>query len=284
MRGHVTLRAFELPEQIEHVEHGYAEEEADHALSRVFDKALVGFDIEWRPNFNARQNNPTALVQIASLDAVVLVHVHHMADPHNNILGYVPQGLQQLLKATDVIKLGIGIRQDFEKLEDHYPYVTPQNYVDLAVVAAAYGMSEGWLEAMCGAFGHQLQKSKNISMSNWENQVLSGAQIHYAAQDAWASCWLLFRLFHRFRRGEYMPWYQAAPVPAQKLLKWITPFVDVATFEELVEVVIEQPQLFDAEVHHWIQRWRVEQAERAERQRVKRQEKRRRYRNNRQYR
>ena len=34
-------------------------------------------------------------------------------------------------------------------------------------------------------------------MSNWENQVLSGAQIHYAAQDAWASCWLLFRLFHR---------------------------------------------------------------------------------------
>ena len=123
-----------------------------------------------------------------------------------------------------------------------------------------------------------------------------------------------------------MPWYQAAPVPAQKLLKWITPFVDVATFEELVEVVIEQPQvltptpslhtptpnlpsssfrlsmlqptrlkmvlwvttdgaqLFDAEVHHWIQRWRVEQAERAERQRVKKQEKRRRYKNNRQYR
>ena len=71
-----------------------------------------------------------------------------MQDPHNNILGYVPQGLQQLLKATDVIKLGIGIRQDFEKLEDDYPYVTPQNYVDLAVVAAAYGMSEGGLEAM----------------------------------------------------------------------------------------------------------------------------------------
>ena len=70
-----------------------------------------------------------------------------MQDPSDNLHGYVPQGLQNLLE-SDVIKLGIGIRQDFEKLEDHYPYVTPQNYVDLAVVAAAYGMSEGGLEAM----------------------------------------------------------------------------------------------------------------------------------------
>jgi hypothetical protein len=61
--------------------------------------------------------------------------------------GYVPQELQNLLE-SDVIKLGVGIRQDFQKLEDDFPYVKPQNYVDLAVVAAAYGMSEGGLKAM----------------------------------------------------------------------------------------------------------------------------------------
>lgn len=171
----------------------------DNALAPVSDKAIVGFDMEWKPNHRAGQNNPTALVQIASLNAVVLVHIHHMMvmarhyshiipfgaqvlgqrqdgvprfvssapltilhvtatlraglswamqDPRDHKPGYVPRGLKYILSTTNVIKLGIGIREDFEKLKDDYPDVAPRNYVDLAVVAAAYGMSERGLKSM----------------------------------------------------------------------------------------------------------------------------------------
>ena len=71
-----------------------------------------------------------------------------MQDPRDHKPGYVPRGLKYILSTTNVIKLGIGIREDFEKLKDDYPDVAPRNYVDLAVVAAAYGMSERGLKSM----------------------------------------------------------------------------------------------------------------------------------------
>lgn len=120
----------------------------------------------------------------------------------------MPERLQQLLSNPAVVKLGIGIHQDLEKLEDDYS-VRPQGFVDLAVLAWAYGMGDMGLKSMCAAFGHPLQKSKNISMSNWENVSLSGSQIMYAAQDAWASVWLCLRLFHRY----VALWHQTQRAP-----------------------------------------------------------------------
>jgi hypothetical protein len=61
----------------------------------------------------------------------------------------VPEGLQQLLSDTQAIKLGIGIRQDFDKLAADFKYVQPTHFVDLAVVAAAYGMGHLGLKSMC---------------------------------------------------------------------------------------------------------------------------------------
>ncbi len=40
--------------------------------------ALVGFDIEWRPNFSKYEDNDTAVIQIATNDACLVAHVAHM--------------------------------------------------------------------------------------------------------------------------------------------------------------------------------------------------------------
>ena len=50
-------------------------EAADAAISRLGAKVL-GFDLEWKPNFiKGNPENPVALVQIASEDTILLIHV-----------------------------------------------------------------------------------------------------------------------------------------------------------------------------------------------------------------
>lgn len=39
----------------------------------------IGFDLEWRPNFRkGMPENPVALVQLATADTVILLHIHLM--------------------------------------------------------------------------------------------------------------------------------------------------------------------------------------------------------------
>jgi hypothetical protein len=57
----------------------WSREEVEHALAEHFSgTGIAGFDIEWKPNKSAHDNNPTALIQVASFDAVVLAPVHHL--------------------------------------------------------------------------------------------------------------------------------------------------------------------------------------------------------------
>ena len=70
-------------------------------------------------------------------------------------------------------------------------------FLELGVVSWAYGMVEMGIKSMALAFGHSIQKSKTISMSNWEAYYMSESQIFYAAQDAYACVWLLLQLYKR---------------------------------------------------------------------------------------
>lgn len=38
-------------------------------------------------------------------------------------------------------------------------------------------------------------------------------------------------------------WEEAPLVPVRELVEWITPFVDVGTFQALVELALDQPQV-----------------------------------------
>lgn len=50
----------------------------NEAIAQLNSKVL-GFDLEWKPNFiKGRPENPVALVQLASADLVLLIHIFHM--------------------------------------------------------------------------------------------------------------------------------------------------------------------------------------------------------------
>ena len=51
---------------------------ANQAIAQLNTKVL-GFDLEWKPNFvKGRPENPVALVQLASAELILLIHVSYM--------------------------------------------------------------------------------------------------------------------------------------------------------------------------------------------------------------
>jgi hypothetical protein len=100
-----------------------------HWQARLSASALqgpfLGFDIEWRPNFD--KNAPpskVALIQLASKHEVLLfqifragkllipseVHYHVLANLRTWPLGQLPPALQALLRDTNTKKVGVGIK------------------------------------------------------------------------------------------------------------------------------------------------------------------------------
>jgi exonuclease 3'-5' domain-containing protein 2 len=63
---------------------------------------VVGFDIEWRPNFvKGYPENRVACVQLADQIGVAIVQVSGMTS--------LPEMLVQILQDADIMKVGVGI-------------------------------------------------------------------------------------------------------------------------------------------------------------------------------
>ena len=146
---------------------------------------VLGFDIEWRPQFRAGgKQNRTALLQLAAADSVLCLQLAHMRS--------VPAKLNKLLADTRWVKCGVGILEDCVKLERDWEGVDVRGRVDVGEVYLQHvGATDGHSTA-CGIkalaaelLNEDISKPKKVSMSNWENLPLTGAQLRYAALDAW---------------------------------------------------------------------------------------------------
>lgn len=146
---------------------------------------MLGFDIEWRPQFRAGgKQNRTALLQLAAADSVLCLQLAHMRS--------VPPKLNKLLADTSWVKCGVGILEDCVKLERDWKGVDVRGRVDVGEVYLQHvGATDGHSTA-CGIkalaaqlLDEEISKPKKVSMSNWENQPLTAAQLRYAALDAW---------------------------------------------------------------------------------------------------
>lgn len=94
---------------------------ANEAIAQLNSKVL-GFDLEWKPNFiKGRPENPVALVQLASADLVLLIHIFHMpskqTEPHirtspSPLVPAFPERLRDLLADETVVKAGVGIQSE----------------------------------------------------------------------------------------------------------------------------------------------------------------------------
>ncbi|KAI9512325.1 ribonuclease H-like domain-containing protein [Russula earlei] len=165
-----------------------SEDTANARIARMMTRPsplIVGLDFEWRPTFVAgTPENPIALVQLASEEEILLVHVSAMKA--------FPTGLRDLLESGSCRKVGVGIQYDCKKVwRDHG--VSVRNCVDLSLLARS--VDERWkgpykagigLSRLAQTYLKRRVPKGRIQRSDWEMELSSGQQ-EYAANDSHAS-------------------------------------------------------------------------------------------------
>jgi len=150
--------------------------EANRALIQLSQETLLGFDTETRPNFIPHQSGryKTALLQLASKDKSFLFRLPYCG---------VTPSLATLLSNPKVLKVGAAVRDDIRGLQAYHTF-TPAGFIDLQAIAEPLGIKEKSLRKLA-AIVLNLKLSKGQQLSNWDHRVLTPAQLHYAALDAW---------------------------------------------------------------------------------------------------
>jgi ribonuclease D len=146
------------------------EQEIEH-LGR---QPILGFDTETRPSFKKGKTYPTSLIQLSSLGTAWILRV--------NRIGY-PERLLKLLTDEIPLKIGLGLQDDLRKIRADFQF-EPQGFLDLQHYVQAFRIDEKGLKKISGIVLHR-RISKSQQVSNWDADVLTEAQLRYAATDAW---------------------------------------------------------------------------------------------------
>lgn len=156
-----------------------AQEIAEELKSQRF----LGFDTETRPAFHKGEVYKVGLLQLATFDAVYLFRL--------NKCGF-PPALRQLLENPDIVKIGVGVRDDIRNLQKVEKF-TAASFVDMQDYAPQFGIEDkSFSKLMAIIFGVKISKRQRVT--NWDAPELTPAQIRYAATDAWGSLKMYQRL------------------------------------------------------------------------------------------
>ncbi len=166
--------------------------EAEKAVEFLRKQPVVGIDTETRPSFRRGVTYKVALLQISTEELCFLFRL--------NRIGLVPC-LIQLLQDSAVCKVGLSLRDDFQRLRELVD-LQVCNYVDLQQVAARMGLKDMSLQKLfANFFGRKISKRQRLS--NWEADVLTDAQKKYAATDAWACIKLYQNMQQLLQTSDY---------------------------------------------------------------------------------
>jgi len=158
------------------------EKEADvrSATNEIRKFDLLGFDSESKPQFLKKGPKPKpALIQLATPDTVFLFRICK--------IGLV-QELKDILQSNDILKLGVGVKEDCKGLRRIDPSIKLAGFIDIAVVASMRGFEEKGLKGLTKeVLGMDLWKPRSPAVSNWEKEELTDGQKRYSANDGMIS-------------------------------------------------------------------------------------------------
>ncbi|MBF0160556.1 MAG: 3'-5' exonuclease domain-containing protein 2 [Magnetococcales bacterium] len=154
--------------------------QSDHqiadAVAQLRRESVVGFDTETKPIFKKGTIRAPALLQLAGTHCVYLFRLTHLQQ-------FTP--LAGLLEQEHILKVGIGIWQDMQQLQEVFPF-RAAGLADLSTIAKHSGIPHYGIRSLAACcFGIRI--SKRAQCSNWERDELYPYQIEYAATDAWIS-------------------------------------------------------------------------------------------------
>lgn len=150
------------------------DEDIDQVVQKLQKEKYVGFDTESRPSFTKGITYPISLIQIAT------EHVAYLFRSNGNEF---PGLLWNFLADKNILKIGIGLNGDMEKLKQ-FDRFYPGNFVDLSKLASEKGIIQVGARALTARY---LEKRlvKTAQRTNWAVPNLTEKQKVYAATDAW---------------------------------------------------------------------------------------------------
>ncbi|MCK9627904.1 MAG: 3'-5' exonuclease domain-containing protein 2 [Bacteroidales bacterium] len=150
-------------------------EEYDKAISYLSSQRIIGFDTETKPTFQANvKRNGVSLLQLAGRDQAFIFRLIKLG---------LTEDLCGILGSKRIAKIGAAVHDDIRGLQRLAKF-TPRGFVDLQVIGSNWGIKEKSVRKMA-AIILGIKVSKSQQLSNWEADMLSHAQVLYAATDAW---------------------------------------------------------------------------------------------------
>ncbi len=163
-------------------------EQLKDALLHLSFFSEIGFDTETRPEFTKNSHHKMALMQLSSADTCYLIRL--------NKFPQFPKILERFLKNKNIKKIGLSLRDDFNKLHS-LTKIDPDNVIDLQQYVRQFGIEEMSLQKIYAIlFGKKISKSKQLS--NWDAAFLTWPQMRYAALDAW-SCLRIYQFLESMK-------------------------------------------------------------------------------------
>jgi ribonuclease D len=148
------------------------------SLDDISTYPVLGFDTESRPSFKVGEEHPVCLIQLATPKTCYLFHIKNIKSL---------SALKPILESKEIKKVGIGLSGDSKSLTKHFG-MKLINAIDLVTVFKRIERKNGSgaKHLVATLFAKNLQKSRNISLSNWSKFPLTASQVKYAAEDAMA--------------------------------------------------------------------------------------------------
>ena len=144
---------------------------------------ILGIDTETRPAFKKGIMYPTSLIQLSTLEQAWILRV--------NRIGY-PKELLKLLSEEVPLKVGVSLHDDLRRLRSDFQF-EPKGFLDLQQYVEAFRIEEKGLKKLSGiVLGRRISKSQQVS--NWDADLLTEAQLRYAATDAWICLMIYYKL------------------------------------------------------------------------------------------
>ena len=144
---------------------------------------VLGFDTETRPTFKKGEMNEVALLQLSTSKTAFLFRLNKTK---------LPEELIEILSDPEIIKVGVAIKDDILALKRLSKF-SPQGFVEIQDKVKDFEIENFGLKKLSGLLlGFRISKAQQTS--NWEADILTEAQIKYAATDAWVSLEIYNRL------------------------------------------------------------------------------------------
>ncbi|MCU0408773.1 MAG: 3'-5' exonuclease domain-containing protein 2 [Bacteroidales bacterium] len=166
----------------------------NRVIPRLEGQKVLGFDTETKPSFKKGRKNAVSLIQLSTSDLACLFRINKIG---------IPAPLIRILSDKNIIKAGVAVHDDIRFLSGVKSF-NPAGFVDLQHYVKGFGIESSGLKKLA-AIVLGIRISKRQQVTDWEAEVLSEAQLVYAATDAWVCHEIYTRLSHpspRIKSGD----------------------------------------------------------------------------------